>query len=148
MLPFVALKLRLKLHLRYHWRASNLLKNLANKPLGERRQRLQETIDSLATERVNLATKLQKRGYSREQLEAIKKYTRELAAGLDEAEEDFTSRRHVVEMLNVYAKLVVENDEKVAYVTCVFKIKPDRLLILPAPTNSSGRTPPNKEITR
>jgi site-specific DNA recombinase len=109
--------------------------------LGERRQRLQETIDSLATERVNLAAKLQKSGYSREQLEAIKKYTRELAAGLDEAEEDFASRRYVVEMLNVSAKLVVENEEKVAYVTCVFKIKPDRLLILPLPTNSLVLTP-------
>ena len=60
----------------------------------------------------------------------MKDYTREIAAGLDEAEEDFEARKHIVEMLNVFAALTIENDEKVAYVTCVFKITPERLLIV------------------
>jgi hypothetical protein len=102
---------------------------------------LQDTIDSLAAERINLAGKLDKNGYSREQLQVIKEYAREIAAGLDEAEEDFDARRHIVEMLNVYATLVVENEEKIAYVTCVFKVNPDRLLISPPVTSSSVRTP-------
>ena len=33
-------------------------------------------------------------------------------------------------MLNVYASLVTEGEEKVAYVTCVFKMAPERLLIV------------------
>ena len=101
----------------------------------ERRQRLQDTIDSLAAERHNLAGQLENNGYSPEQLQMIKEYTRQIAAGLDEAEEDFDSRKHIVEMLNVYASLVVEDNEKVAYVTCVFKVDPERLVIMPHNTN-------------
>jgi site-specific DNA recombinase len=104
--------------------------NFPKEILVERRQRLQETIDSLANERVNLAGMLESKGYSPEQLQAMKDYTREIAAGLDEAEEDFEARKHIVEMLNVFAALTIENDEKVAYVTCVFKITPERLLIV------------------
>jgi hypothetical protein len=104
--------------------------NFPKEILVERRQRLQDTIDSLATERVNLAGMLESTAYSPEQLYAIKEYTKNIAAGLDEAEEDFDSRKHIVEMLNVYAALVIENEEKVAYVTCVFQITPERLLIV------------------
>ena len=69
----------------------------------------------------------------------MKEATREIAAGVDEAEEDFDARKYIVEMLNVSAKLMIENDEKVAYVTCVFKIKPERLLIASPGINSLAR---------
>jgi hypothetical protein len=87
-----------------------------------------------------LAGQLENNGYSLEQLQKIKEYTQQFAAGLDEAEEDFDARKHVVEMLNVYASLVVEGNEKVAYVTCVFKVDPERLLIVPHNTNFSDLT--------
>ncbi len=106
----------------------------------ERRQRLQDTIDSLANERINLAAHLETSAYSPEQLQATKEYTHQIAAGLDDADEDFDSRKHIVDMLSVYATLVVENDEKVAYVTWVFKVDPERLLIAPLNTNSSAPT--------
>ena len=109
--------------------------NFPKELLVERRQRLQDTIDSLANERINLAAHLESSAYSPEQLQAMKEYTHQIAAGLDEAEEDFDSRKHIVDMLNVYASLVVENDEKVAYVTCVFKTDPERLLIVPPNTS-------------
>jgi len=82
---------------------------------------------------------LESSAYSPEQLQAMKEYTFQIAAGLDEAEEDFDSRKHVVDMLNVFASLVVEGDEKVAYVTCVFKTDPERLLIVSPNINSSVR---------
>ena len=104
--------------------------NFTKELLVERRQRLQDTVDSLANERVNLVSHLENSAYSPEQLQAMKEYTQEIAAGLEEAEEDFDSRKHIVEMLNVYASLAVEGDEKVAYVTCVFKTDPERLLIV------------------
>lgn len=104
--------------------------NFPKELLVERRQRLQDTVDSLANERVNLVSHLESSAYSPEQLHAMKEYTQEIAAGLDEAEEDFDSRKHIVEMLNVYASLAIEGDEKVAYVTCVFKTAPERLLIV------------------
>ena len=91
---------------------------------------MQDTVDSLANERVNLVSHLESSAYSPEQLHVMKEYTQEIAAGLDEAEEDFDSRKHIVEMLNVYASLAIEGDEKVAYVTCVFKTAPERLLIV------------------
>jgi site-specific DNA recombinase len=114
--------------------------NFPKELLVERRQRLQETIDSLANERVNLTSHLESSAYSPEQLQAMKEYTHEIAAGLDEAEEDFDSRKHIVEMLNVFASLVVEGDEKVAYVTCVFKTDPERLLIVSPNINFSVHT--------
>jgi len=104
--------------------------NFPKELLVERRQRLQDTIDSLANERINLASHLESSAYSPEQLQAMKEYTFQIAAGLDEAEEDIDSRKHVVDMLNVFASLVVEGDEKIAYVTCVFKTDPERLLIV------------------
>ena len=113
--------------------------NFPKELLVERRQRLQDTIDSLANERVNLAGMLESSAYSPEQLHAMKEYTKEIAAGLDEAEEDFDARKHIVEMLNVYAALVIENEEKVAYVTCVFKITPERLLIVSPNTCKRSR---------
>lgn len=109
----------------------------------ERRQRLQDTVDSLANERVNLVSHLESSAYSPEQLHAMKEYTQEIAAGLDEAEDDFDSRKHIVEMLNVYASLAIEGDEKVAYVTCVFKTAPERLPIV-SPNIYTTMTPENR----
>ena len=77
-----------------------------------------------------LVSHLESSAYSPEQLQAMKEYTCQIAVGLDEAEEDFDSRKHIVDMLNVYASLVIEDEEKVAYVTCVFKADPERLLIV------------------
>jgi site-specific DNA recombinase len=114
--------------------------NFPKELLVERRQRLQDTVDSLANERVNLVSHLESSAYSPEQLHAMKEYTQEIAAGLDEAEEDFDSRKHIVEMLNVYASLAIEGDEKVAYVTCVFKTAPERLLIV-SPNICTRRIP-------
>ena len=110
--------------------------------LVERRQRLQDTVDLLATERVNLVSYLESSAYSPEQLQAMKEYTCQIAVGLDEAEEDFDSRKHIVDMLNVYASLVIEDEEKVAYVTCVFKTDPERLLIV-SPNIYRPRKPEN-----
>jgi hypothetical protein len=45
-----------------------------------------------------------------------------------------------VEIPNADAPLIVEHEERVAYVTCVFKVKPDRLLILHPNTSSLART--------
>ena len=117
--------------------------NFPKELLVERRQRLQDTVDSLANERVNLVSHLENSAYSPEQLQAMKEYTQEIAAGLEEAEEDFDSRKHIVEMLNVYASLAVEGDEKVAYVTCVFKTDPERLLIV-SPNIYKKKTPENQ----
>jgi site-specific DNA recombinase len=120
--------------------------NFPKELLVERRQRLQDTVDALANERVNLVGLLESRGYLPEQLQAMKEYTKEIVAGLDEAEEDIEARKHIVEMLNVYAALVIENEEKVAYVTCVFKITPERLLIVSPNTNRTDATPPPLDI--
>ena len=115
--------------------------NFPKEALIERRQRLQDTIDSLANERVNLAGRLESSAYSPEQLQALKEYTSQIASGLDEAEEDFDSRKYIVEMLSLFASLVIEYDEKVAYETCVFKTDPERLLI----THPNTYTPKRRE---
>lgn len=116
--------------------------NFPKELLIERRQRLQETIDSLASERINLAGRLESSAYSPEQLQSLKECTSQIASGLDEAEDDLDSRKYILEMLNLFASLVVEIEEKVAYVTCVFKADPERLLIT-SPNICTKNTPGN-----
>lgn len=43
----------------------------------------------------------------------------EAAQGLDVAEEDFEARRRIIEMLNLQATLVVEDEQEVIYARCM-----------------------------
>ena len=110
--------------------------NFPKELLVERRQRLQETLDSLAAERLTLADQMKTNSYTSEQLQVIKDYTVQVATGLDEADEDFDARKHIVELLNVHASLKIEGEEKIAYVSCMFKSTSERLLIAPLNTYS------------
>lgn len=105
--------------------------NFPKEMLIESRKRLEDTIQSLETEKFKLVEALNVKVYSHEQLERIKEFTFNIAAGLEEADEDFETRKHIVEMLNVRATLKVENSEKVAYISCVFKEDPESIVIAP-----------------
>ena len=50
------------------------------------------------------------------QIETIVDFARKVAGGLEEAERDFEARRHIVDLLVVQVRLVIEDGLKVAYV--------------------------------
>ena len=57
---------------------------------------------------------------AQEEIENIQVFSAEVAEGLSASDEDFDALRQIIEALDVQATLTVENDEKIAYVRCVF----------------------------
>ena len=87
--------------------------------LTDRKVRLESTIAALELERVGLLARLESRTLSDEQIQSLHEFAAEVAEGLAAAEEDFETRRQVIEALDVRATLAVEDDQKVIYVRCV-----------------------------
>jgi hypothetical protein len=56
---------------------------------------------------------------SDEQIEDIQAFAASIAEGLANSDDDFDFRRFVIETLDVWATLTVEDDEKIVYVRCV-----------------------------
>ena len=125
----------------------------------DRKSRLEATIAALQSERSSIEERLENQSLTQEEIENIQVFAEEVAEGLSAADEDFDARRQIIEALDVQTTLTVENDEKVAYVRCVFG--EDTLLIesnntcmrkspgnrRPAPAHQSGhgrRTAPRR----
>jgi len=87
--------------------------------LTERKERLQETINALERERINLAAQIEAQTLSDEQLETITAFAARVRQGLEAADTDFALQRHLVELLEIGVALVVEDDQRVAYVRCI-----------------------------
>jgi hypothetical protein len=86
-----------------------------------RKEKLNKTIIALEQERHSLTQQLESRSFTGEQIESIVEIARQISKGLETADGDFDVRRHLIEALDVQATLTVENDQKVAYVTCMVK---------------------------
>jgi site-specific DNA recombinase len=89
--------------------------------LTEREDRLETTIDALEQERADLATQLEARTITDEQIETVRKCIGEMEKGLEVAEGDFDKRRRLIDVLDVNATLAVENGHKVAHLRCVVR---------------------------
>jgi site-specific DNA recombinase len=87
--------------------------------LVDHKERIRKTIESLEEERAKLAAGFELEFISDRQIQSIKDFAREVAQGLSVADDDFQTKREVIETLDVQATLVVENDEKVVYASCV-----------------------------
>ena len=86
----------------------------------DRKSRLEATIAALQSERSSIEERLENQSLTQEEIENIQVFAEEVAEGLSAADEDFDARRQIIEALDVQTTLTVENDEKVAYVRCVF----------------------------
>jgi hypothetical protein len=93
----------------------------------ERRARLEATLDSLEEERTSVVESLQTRALTEEHMSTIAEFAKKTAKGLQKAEESFEARRRIIELLDLEAKLTIEDGVKVAYVRCV--IGKERLVI-------------------
>ena len=84
--------------------------------LTDRKNRLETTIASLEQERADLTIQLETITLTDVQIETIVDFAREVAGGLEKAEKDFEARRHIIDLLGVQVRLVIEDRLKVAYV--------------------------------
>ncbi len=84
--------------------------------LTERKLRLEKIIADLESEREELAAHLNKTVITDEQVALIEEFCADVRDGLEGA--TFEDKRRYFDLLNVRVKLVVENNEKVAYIQC------------------------------
>ncbi len=87
--------------------------------LMERKNRLETTMEALEKERAGLTARLEAQTLTEEQIQSLKDFAAEVAGGLEHADEDFESRRQIIDTLDVRATLAVEDGDKVVYVRCM-----------------------------
>ncbi len=87
--------------------------------LVDRKTRLEATIAALEQERIEIAKQVEIQVLSPEQVEALKRFSEQVAQDLSVADEDFAVRREIIELLDVTAELMKENEELVLYAHCI-----------------------------
>lgn len=101
-------------------------------------ERIEGVLDGLEKRRGSLRARLEETTVTDQQLMTITEFTGAIAAGLELARQDFNKRRQIVELLNVSGEMVVENGERVVYVTAAFGTLKQRLSIDGDTTRSSS----------
>ena len=100
--------------------------------LVDRETRLRKTIKSLEVERHTLNEQLQSKIISSEQLDALRAFAKQVAAGLAGLKNNFEGRRRIIRELDVQVSLAVEEGQKVVYVRCM--LAPQTKLVMPTVT--------------
>lgn len=86
--------------------------------LTERKERLQSTVGALERERINLVAQLEAQTLTDEQVQTSIEFAEKVRGGLEAADQDFETRRQLIDTLDVRATLVMEDGERVVYVQC------------------------------
>lgn len=86
----------------------------------ERKARLTDTITALEQEREGLAAQLRAQSLTESEIQSVYDFAAEVAEGLSAADEDFETRRRIIELLDVRATLAIEEGERVVYPRCRF----------------------------
>jgi site-specific DNA recombinase len=117
-----------------------LADDFSREVLIDRKQRLENTIEALEKERNNLRLHLEARILTAEQVRTIQEFAEKLGKGLTlaDAEENFQSRRRIIEELNVQAILAMEDGERVVHASCI--LEEGKVFTLTS-TNSGTRWP-------
>lgn len=87
--------------------------------LTERKNRLETTVAALDQERTSLTNHLEAQSLTDDEMQSLRAFAAEVARGLDAAEQDFETRREIIELLNVEGTLAMEDEQKVTYVRCM-----------------------------
>jgi hypothetical protein len=85
----------------------------------DRKQRLEDTIQSLRVERKDLVTQLS-HTLTEDQITELMRFAKNIQQGLEVAKDDFEARRQIVKHLDVKVVFAVEDGEQVAYLSCSF----------------------------
>ncbi len=86
--------------------------------LTERKSRLEATVKALEKERAALAAHLETKTLTEGQVQSIQEFAAKVGQGLGVADTSFEARRKLVDLLDVTARLAVEDGDKVIYVAC------------------------------
>jgi len=87
--------------------------------LTDRKARLEATLGALERERVSLAAKLEARTLTHNQIRSLQEFVAKVSRGINLAEASFADKLGVIEDLNVWGTLAVEDDQKVVRVSCI-----------------------------
>lgn len=87
--------------------------------LMDRKQRLEQTIESLEEEKESLLANL-RQTITNEQLDELEIFAQHVAEGFDEANEDFECRRKILDFLNLKTSFSYEDEIEVAQIYCEF----------------------------
>ena len=104
----------------------------------DRKQRLEETLQSLRTERESLVVELSQT-LTHDQITELVDFAKAIQQGLEEAGDDFKTRRQIVEYLNVKVVFAVEDEQQVAFLSCSFGLKKRLTLNGLVPAQNSSR---------
>ena len=96
--------------------------------LMDRKKRLETVIYSLEHERVGLASTLEAKRLSPEDIQVIQDYSAQVADGLLDGSESFETRRQVIDALDTEVKLTLENGQQVVYIQLCFG-RPTRVIV-------------------
>lgn len=103
----------------------------------DRKVRLERTIAELDEERRECEAELLAHTLTDEQIQDIGAFAAEMALGLEEADEDFETRRRLVEAVNLEAVLEWDGDRAYINASCI--LGRERLSIASNSTRSAGR---------
>lgn len=101
-----------------------------------RKDALQKTIDGLQRERTELAVRVESQTITTKQIQTIRQFGQRVALGLGKADQSFDARKRIVELLDVRARLSIEDGQKIVYAYCV--LGEDELPIAPSSTERTG----------
>jgi site-specific DNA recombinase len=86
----------------------------------DHKARLEKTAEVLERERASLVTPLETQTLTEDQLLGLQESAAAVAKELNAMDDDFVTRRQVIEALDVQANLAVEDGQKVVYTRCLF----------------------------
>jgi site-specific DNA recombinase len=87
--------------------------------LTDRKARLEETISALEEEQNGLMAHLKTQALSHEQVQTIQDFAAQVGEGLESMGNDFEAKRRLIQELDVWATLSVEDGQKVVYARCM-----------------------------
>lgn len=86
----------------------------------ERQVRLTDTISALEREQEELTSQLRAQSLTEGELQSVYDFAVQVAEGLTAADDDFETRRRIIELLDVRATLAIEEGDKIVYLRCRF----------------------------
>ncbi len=121
----------------------------------DRRQRLESTIEALDKERNNLLAHLEARTLTVDQIQSIQDFAVKLQRGFAAADTDdqFETRRQIMAEMDVQVILTIEDNERIAYASCILgeevlhPVSSNTAIPAPGRRSSCRPTPPSPRFT-
>jgi hypothetical protein len=111
--------------------------------LTDRKARLEKTVSALEQERVGLVAHLETQALSAGQIQSIQEFAAKVGEGLETIGDDFEAKRRIIDTLDVWVTVNVEDEQKIAYARCM--IGEDSLSIETDSTRKTAVSEPHRQ---